>query len=66
MLRTLVPLAAKIFRILADHQLGDEDGAGDERCTPSTSMRAAVGQGIVHAGLHSLLTAQLLPGLYGE
>ena len=27
-LRTLVPAAAKIFRILAEHQLADEDGAG--------------------------------------
>ena len=27
-LRTLVPAAAKIFRILAEHQLADEDDAG--------------------------------------
>ena len=27
-LRTLVPAAAKIFRILAEHQLTDEDEAG--------------------------------------
>ena len=27
-LRTLVPAAAKIFRLLAEHQLADEDEAG--------------------------------------
>ena len=39
MLRTLVPAAAKIFRILAEHQLADEDGAGAHRLAQRPAAR---------------------------